>query len=405
MSGHEVRDGWQMRRVRTIAKNVDEKTNDIDPGSLYIGLENVESWTGRMLLTDTPAEPESTVNRFKSGDVLFGKLRPYLGKVLEAHKGGVCSTEFLVLRALNGVDHRFLRYALASPAFIDDVNAWTYGVKMPRANWERFGNLLLAVPSAEQQRAIADFLDRETAEADALITQYERLLEFLEERRVALITQAVTKGLDPNGPMKDSGIEWIGEIPTHWETPKMAYLASIRSGNSVPDDLAPERDENHEYPVYGSTDTIGFTSHTNFTKEAILIARVGAYAGSSRYINEPGWVTDNTLVLTLGNRYDYGFARYLMSAVPLNDQASKTAQPLVTGSLVSSQRLPCPPLVEQRAIANRISEHESAVCSLLLETRRAIALSKERRSALITAAVTGDIDVKTYNRNIISEVA
>lgn len=265
--------------------------------------------------------------------------------------------------------------------------------------------LLIPLPQNQLQDSVVQFLDRETAEADALIAKYERLLKLLEEKRVALITQAVTKGLDANVPMKNSGVEWIAEMPAVWPMPKLSYTTSIQSGKSVPDDLRPEPDEIHKYPVHGSTEVIGFSAKTNLTKEAILIARVGAHAGSSRYINEPGWVTDNTLVLRLGGKYDYSFAQYLISAIPLNDQASKTAQPLVTGSLVSSQRVPCPPLVEQRAIAKYLREHELKISQLVAGARRAIDLVQERRSALITAAVTGQIDVNTYKSGITTEVA
>lgn len=317
---------------------------------------------------------------------------------------GIITSAYLALKKNHEANSKYLYYLLHAY----DLMKIFYGlgggvrqsIKYADMKW-----LPMAVPPIKYQTDITDFLDRETTEADALVAKYERLLELLEEKRVALITQAVTKGLDPNVPMKDSGVEWIGEMPGNWPIPKLSYTTSIQSGKSVPDDLTPEPDEIHRYPVYGSTGVIGFSAKTNLPKEALLIARVGAYAGASRYINEPGWVTDNTLILRLVCRYEYSFVQYLIRAIPLNDQASKTAQPLVTGSLVSSQKAPCPPLVEQRAIADYLREQESKMCQLLAEARRAIDLVKERRSALITAAVTGQIDVTTYKPGAATEVA
>ena len=102
---------------------------------------------------------------------------------------------------------------------------------MPRANWDFIGNLPALLPEAEEQTAIATFLDRETARIDALIAKKQRLIELLQEKRSALISQVVTKGLDPGVPMKDSGVEWMGEIPAHWEVKRLVWVAeSLQTG-------------------------------------------------------------------------------------------------------------------------------------------------------------------------------
>lgn len=181
----------------------------------YLSNEDIESWTGRLLREDlAPAEADSRL--FKAGDVLFNKLRPYLAKVFRAEFDGVSSGELLCLRPSDRVDARYLFYVLTSHGLIDSVDAQTFGSKMPRADWEIIGHQPLPLPHIDVQQRIANFLDEKTAQIDALIDKKRALLERLTEQRQALITRAVTKGLNPDVPMKRSGVEWLGDVPAHW---------------------------------------------------------------------------------------------------------------------------------------------------------------------------------------------
>ena len=156
----------------------------------YIGMENIESWTGRLLSINPDVVPTGTANAFKAGHTLFGKLRPYLAKACNPDFDGLCSTELLVL---NGVefDRDSLRYALLSDGFIKLVDSSTYGSKMPRASWDFIGNCVLPIPPPAEQRAIAAFLDRETGRVDRLVAKKRELIERLKEKRT------VTRGLPP----------------------------------------------------------------------------------------------------------------------------------------------------------------------------------------------------------------
>jgi type I restriction enzyme S subunit len=127
---------------------------------------------------------------------------------------------------------RFLRYVCLSRDFVDAVDASTFGSKMPRADWDFIGNMPVPLPSTETQRAIADYLDRETARIDALVAAKERLLGLLAEKRRALITRAVTRGLNPDAPLRDSGLPWLGPIPAHWEIWKVSHFAAVGNGST-----------------------------------------------------------------------------------------------------------------------------------------------------------------------------
>ena len=198
----------------------------------YIGLENIESWTGKHLVdsvalneesSPTAIERASLTNTFEPGDVLFGKLRPYLAKVWVAEFPGRSTTELLVMRPVEA-ESRFLRYVCLWREFIDAVDASTFGSKMPRADWDFIGNMPIPVPDWPTQRTIADYLDRETARLDALVAAKERVLGLLAEKRRALITRAITRGLDTHAPLRDSGIPWLGKIPAHWTVGRLRFL-------------------------------------------------------------------------------------------------------------------------------------------------------------------------------------
>src|ERR1035441_2636001 len=209
--------GWTVKKLKYTVRLINEKMNPIECDLPYMGLENVESWTGRR--TETQAEPqtaEGLSNRFRANDVLFGKLRPYLAKAYRAQEDGLCTGEMLVLRP-NTLDPRFLTYLLLTRDFISAVDGSTYGSKMPRANWEFIGNQPIGYPLLTEQRLIADFLDRETACIDELYVAKGRVLANVEDRVRCVINEAVCRGVNSSTTKTSTGIPWFGDSPSHWE--------------------------------------------------------------------------------------------------------------------------------------------------------------------------------------------
>ncbi|MDW8396566.1 MAG: restriction endonuclease subunit S [Anaerolineae bacterium] len=184
---------WQVRRLKFVAASASEKLEQKPAAVPYLGLENVESWTGKLLLESPQEEVESTVSVFHRGDVLFGKLRPYLAKVVLAEFDGVCSTEFMVLRPVQPLlDKRYLFYTLLSDGFISVVDSLTHGAKMPRASPEQVVNLCIPLPPLAEQCAIAEHLDRELERLGRLRESVETSIALLQRYRTALISAAVT---------------------------------------------------------------------------------------------------------------------------------------------------------------------------------------------------------------------
>lgn len=195
----DIPEHWRVRRLKFLCHNLNEQTSERQPGETYIALEHVESWSGRVSLPDDEITFDSQVKRFQPGDVLFGKLRPYLAKVTRPQIAGVCVGEFLVLRATGGVSADFLEQKLRSKRIIDLINSSTFGAKMPRADWIFIGNLKFAYPPADEQRDILEYIREKTGKIDQAITRAEREIALMREYRTRLIADVVTGQVDVRG--------------------------------------------------------------------------------------------------------------------------------------------------------------------------------------------------------------
>lgn len=182
----EIPKHWEIKKLKYIVSLQNRKSNNID---FRIGLENIESKTGKYIPTNEIMFEEDGIG-FEKGDILFGKLRPYLAKVFLADRNGVCVSEFLVLRT-SRADNNFLKFLMLSPSFIDIVDSSTYGTKMPRASWDFIGNLKIPLPPLKEQEQIAQFLDSEISKIDQIIEKTKKQIELIKEYKTTLINQAV----------------------------------------------------------------------------------------------------------------------------------------------------------------------------------------------------------------------
>lgn len=289
----------------------------------------------------------------------------------------------------------FLEYALKSTATQAQIDVLCTSNTQKNISMQDIPTLVVCIAAFQEQRTIAAFLDRETARIDALVVKKERLIELLQEQRTALITRAVTKGLDPNVRMKDSGVEWLGKIPAHWEITPLRWALSVRSGEALPNtdfDLTASVDR--RLPVIGGNGVMGYGDRSNTTAACIAVGRVGALCGNVHLVDPPAWITDNALVLSEIKGFDRKYLALLLEALNLNRWASQNAQPLITGEFVKAQQLCRPPSKEQVRIVERLGSETAAIDVLINRVRGAIDYLKEFRIALISAAVTGRIDVR-----------
>lgn len=259
-------------------------------------------------------------------------------------------------------------------------------------------NELVPFPTDDDQRVIADFLDRETAEIDAFIADQERLIELLEERRAATITHAVTKGLDPTVPMKDSGIEGLGDIPGHWVSgPVKRFFVSLDS-RRIPLSSEERSYRQGPFPYYGASGIIDMVDDFLFDEPLVLVSEDGAnlnlrstpiaFVATGKY-----WVNNHAHILRPRNEAVYFWAERL-EALDVSPWTTGAAQPKLTAEALMNLEIAVPSsFAECLDIQEHVLQETSEIDAAVSDAEEAIALSRERRAALISAAVTGQIDV------------
>lgn len=375
----------------------------------YISNEDIASWTGK-LLNDDPKPAESDGRKFQIDDVLLNKLRPYLAKVYHADFDGVGSGELLCLRPSDAVLPRFLFYVLASNGLIDSIDAETFGSKMPRADWEIVGHQPLPLPSLETQRRIAQFLDEKTARIDGLIEKKRALLDRLAEKRQALITRAVTKGLNPDAPMKPSGIDWLGDIPAHWEVLPLRRIArKVATGRTPPSSnvdyftggelnwFTPgdfeSRIELHESGRRITPEAIYDGVATLFPEGTVFLVGIGATLGKVAVNTAAGSANQQLNAILLENDNSPYFATYFLHGFREAVRVTSNGNTLGILNQEGTKSIPVarPPLDEQTDIVNFLAEYERQGEIISQAIERSVDLLESYRAALITAAVTGQI--------------
>lgn len=273
-------------------------------------------------------------------------------------------------------------------------------------------NLKHPIPPEPEQRAIAAFLDQETARIDALVAKKERLIELLQEKRTALITRAVTKGLDPAVPMKDSGVEWLAEIPAHWDLISLKRVARIRYGLGEPPRLLADGlpfiratdvskgrivDANIQFI---DPDDVPWNRDPSLRRDDIIVVRSGAYTGDSAIIPQryDGAIAGYDMVVRLRRGHARFVGWVLLSQYVLEGQleleSMRAAQPHLNAEELGTTVLVLPPEREQQIIAAFLDRETTKIDALVAKVRDAIERLKELRTALISAAVTGKIDVR-----------
>jgi type I restriction enzyme S subunit len=297
----------------------------------------------------------------------------------------------------------------ASPSYLNyllrayDLSKVFYSMGGGLRQSMRFSDLKrlpVLLPSPSEQTAIVTFLDRETGKIDALVEDQKRLIELLKEKRQAVISRAVTKGLNPNVPMKASGIDWLGEVPERWEIGPLKRFVSFLDGKRVPLSSEERSYRGGEVPYYGASGIIDWIDDFIFEEDLVLVSEDGAnlinratpiaFIATGRY-----WVNNHAHILRPKDG-DLIYWSERVEAVDLVPFVTGSAQPKLTIDALANIQISVPATVEEReAISNFIIATKAAIDPLIEEVRTGIAFLEERRSALISAAVTGKIDVRT----------
>jgi len=340
-------------------------------------------------------------------------LRSFEGGIELSNYSGCVSPAYTCLKARKPIANDYYKFALKCSDYILALQSVTQGIRDGKnISYGEFSRLSVPYPPLLEQLAIATFLDRETAKIDALIAEQQRLIELLQEKRQAVISHAVTKGLNPDAPMKDSGVEWLGEVPEHWAVGKLSYYSVIGTG-ATPDRQRSDYwngdipwiktgevryEDIHQAEESISELALNETSCSLLNPGTLLMALYGQGVTRGRVGMLAIQASCNQACATiaptdsLNGRY---LELYLTNAYEhIRSLGNETTQQNLNLDFVRELELLLPPTEEQQLIWQACKERAVGMDSLLGCSLDAIALLQERRSALISAAVTGQIDVR-----------
>ena len=360
------------------------------------------------------------------GDFVINSMNYGIGSYGVSAYEGVCSPVYIVLTPRQAVvEPRFAFRIFEDKRFQAYAQSLGNGILAHRCaiGWDDLKGIVVGIPSAAEQKSILNFLDRETAKIDALIAEQQRLVELLQEKRQAVISHAVTKGLNPNAPMKDSGVEWLGEVPEHWGVRRLRHIGTLQNGLNISGEAFGEGDPFISYgDVYKNPNVpqkpAGLVRSTPEDKQ-----KYGLERGDVLFTRTSETVDDIGVASTCLEQIPHStFAGFLIRLRPLKgvleprysthlfrNQGVKThfagTMNMVTRASLSQGELGnlaicLPSLDEQLKIASAIEEMAGQSDQLISSAWKLVALLQERRSALISAAVTGQIDVRGLTEEI-----
>jgi type I restriction enzyme, S subunit len=394
----EVPGQWKVTALKrgfnvTLGKMLQPESNSPDDELLpYLRAANIQ-WNG-VESTDIKqmwlSKRDRSQLRLEYGDLLVSEGGDVGRSCLWASELEDCYFQNSVnrVRARDGHSNRYLYYWLSTVKDKGYIDVLCNKSTIAHFTAEKVAAVPVPLPTSDEQTQIVAFLDRETAKIDELVAQQRRLMELLKEKRQAVISHAVTQGLNPQAPMKPSGIEWLGDVPAHWEIAPYKRFVDIQNGS---DHKHIETDEG--YPVLGSGGIFAYASDFMYEGESVLLGRKGT-------INKPlhmtgrFWTVDTMYWTKILPDASGKFAYYLALTIPFDYYSTNTALPSMTKGALSNHRVARPKLPEQIEIAKFLDTQSAKFDTLTAEAQRAIDLLQERRTALISAAVTGQIDVR-----------
>ncbi|MGN7157767.1 restriction endonuclease subunit S [Dietzia cercidiphylli] len=331
------------------------------------------------------------------GDFVVHGLDILRGSVGIADSAGAITSVCTVCEPVVDLDLRYVAHVIRVQAESGFTRALARGIREGGADFRRWGTLAelpIPMPSAEYQRAVCDYLDLETTRVDALIEEQHRLIEMLRERREATIRSALLSGLD-GAETAESGVELLGAVPKHWRMVPTRYLCKIMTGSEDSGNAT----EDGDYPFYVRGREVLRIDHFSFDGEAVMTPGDGQ-GGTGKvfhYISGKFEAHQRVYVFTdfreVTGRYFYYFLSTFLRPVALAGSNTVTMESL-RRPLLANFKIAVPPIDEQQRITAHLNDHTAKIDTLIAEAQRFIELSLERRSALITAAVTGQIDIQ-----------
>lgn len=424
---------WSVERLkrvcRTFPSNVDKKSID---GETPVRLCNyTDVYYNDVILDGMPFMPatasDDQIERFtlRAGDTVITKDSETADDIAVSAfvpadlPGVVCGYHLAIVRPHHGTSGAFIKRFFDSTFAQSSVAVSANGLTRVGLGQYELDNVEIPYPPSEEQEAIALFLDRETAKIDALVAEQRRLIALLKEKRQAVISHAVTKGLNPDAPMKASGIDWLGDVPSHWRVGRCGFYSSIQSGFAFPSNDFSEDDSDSRLlrginvgvgslrwndAVYWRRKTSDGLNTFELRLGDIVVGMDRPSIGDGIRVamvteaDLPCLLLQRVARLTSGPDLDSAYLLHLLGTdmfrAHFEPETTGVSVPHISPGQIAGFVIPVPPINEQTQIAIAVSREAGRYQALTDQTHRAIELLQERRSALVSAAVTGQIDVR-----------
>ena len=327
-----------------------------------------------------------TLKLVEEGDFVIS-LRSFQGGIEYSYCRGIISPAYTVLKA-HHLTESYFKHLAKSPIFIDLLKSTVTGIREGQnIDYNKLRVEFLPIPPIEEQQAIASYLDTATAKIDEAIAQQQKMIDLLNERKQIIINNAVTKGLNPNAKMKPSGIQWLGEIPSHWEVAPLKYCMKLNNGRDYK-----EYESNNGIPVIGTGGQFAYSDKEMFNGEVVFFGRKGTIDKPFHY-KGAFWAVDTVFYAEAKSNMICRYLYYLGTTIPYGLYSTSTAIPSMTQTDLLNNPISLPPLSEQQAIASYLDTATAQIDQAIAQQQKMTKLLQERKQIIINDVVTGKVKV------------
>jgi type I restriction enzyme S subunit len=399
----DIPEHWEVKKLKRLVKKIIDGThftpNYVDEGIPFLRVTDIHGSSINMnnvrYISQKEHEQLSKRCNPEKGDVLLSKNRTIgITKVVDWDCPFSIFVSLCLLKPVfQDIDSYFLSYIFQGKIIDYQILESSKTTSVTNLHLDKIQNLTIVVPPLSEQQAIANFLDDKLAQIDEYIAKKQRMIELLKEQKTVIINQAVTKGINPDVPMKYSGIKWLGEIPENWEVKRLKFISHLVYGDS----LGSENREDGNINVYGSNGMIGLHSKANTLSPVIIVGRKGSF-GKIQYSLFPCFCIDTAYFIDQRKtKQNLKWLYYALQILELDKISQDTGVPGLSREKAYQKLVPLPPLSEQQAIANFLDDKLVKIDKCITVIEKEIKLTQEYRTTLISETVTGKIDVRKYH--------
>ena len=388
----EIPGHWDVRRIKTLFREKDERNPD-GSGEL-LSLTRLHGLIPQRKASNRIASIEDLSNYklCRPGDLVMNRMQAWSGMFATPSRDGVISPDYCIFELVCESEVEYFEHLFKTSYLVGQFAQKSRGIGsgFNRLYTEDFGSISVPVPPLPEQAAIVRYLDHVEERTRRYITGKQKLLRLLREEKLTVIRRAVTRGFDLGVPLRPSGNEWLGDMPTHWESRRLKTICGMNSGDGI---TAMSIESTGTYPVYGGNGLRGYSSHFTHEGEFALIGRQGALCGNVHIARGRFWASEHAVVATLHSGQVLEWFGAILEAMNLNQHSIAAAQPGLAVERILNLWIPVPPPAEQAVIATRIEKQTAVIDTAIKRTRRQIELMQEYRTRLIADVVIGKLDV------------